>query len=67
MQTSIHVNAQADAARNSLFLFLKQADVSPVWVKGTSKETLPKPQQAVWSHCLAAQVRYSVMFLNSLF
>ena len=61
------VNAHSDTARNSLSLFHKQADISPGWVKGTSKETLPEPHQAVWFHYLAVQVRYSVMFLNSLF
>lgn len=67
MQRSIPVNAHSDAARNSLSLFHKQADISPTWVKGTSKETPPEPQQAVWSHYLAVQVRHSVMFLSSLF
>lgn len=67
MQTSIPVNAHSDAARNLLSLFHKQADISPVWVKGTSKGTLPEPHQAAWSHYLAVHVRYPGMFLTSLF
>lgn len=59
MQKSIPVNVHSDAARNSLSLFHKQDDISPGWMKGTSKETVPEHHQAVWSHYLAIQVTYS--------